>query len=306
MLQKEVNGRLGNQMFQYAVLRAYMLKYHENGIRINFGRVRNENFKNDLDDFNICKLDSDEKIELSTIQKIIVKVINKIESKYNKKYERSVYNIKVHKFEKRISKILMKFGIYWLQQGYMELKKSNAKNKYFVGLFESSKYFNDYREEILKEFTPKHDKIKKNIPLYEKIENSNSICVTIRRGDFLDNKFAKDHYICTPEYFDKAVSKISELVENPHFFIFSDDIKWVKENMTFPGEVDYEDGTDPVWEKIRLMYSCKHFVISNSTFSWWAQYLSRNDKKIVVAPSRWKNTYQNNDIYEDDWIIIDV
>ena len=214
--------------------------------------------------------------------------------------------IKTHQMEKKYSNLLMKFGIYWLQQGYMEFRKTKMKNKYFCGLFESSKYFNDYRDVILKEFTPKYQELPKNKKMYEAISKSNSVCITIRRGDFLSNENKKSHYVCTPEYFDKAIKKICQLINNPTFFVFSDDIDWVKNNMSFPGKVFYEDGTDPVWEKLRLMYSCKHFIISNSTFSWWAQYLSRNDKKIVIAPSRWKNTYQNDDIYEDNWILIEV
>lgn len=307
MLYKNINGRLGNQMFQYAALRAYTLKYGEEKICLNLTRVYKENFKNDLLDFNVASYEEVEQINLSKVQKLLIKVINKIEFLYAKKYKdnRLKYNNKIHKIEKRYSPILMKFGIYWLQQGYVEFKKSKRKTKYFNGLFESSKYFNEYRDVILDEFTPKKEKLAKNKKLYDAINKTNSICVTIRRGDFLSNQFKKDHYVCTPEYFTKAIEKISELVDNPTFFIFSDDIDWVKGNMSFPGKVYYEDGTDPVWEKLRLMYSCKHFIISNSTFSWWAQYLSRNDKKIVIAPSRWKNTYQNDDIYEDNWILIE-
>ena len=307
MLQKNIFGRLGNQMFQYAALRAYALEYKNEEIVLNFNRVYDENFKNDLKDFNISNYKESNNIKLSLTQKIIIKIFGKYEFILSKKYSdnRLKYNNKINKLEKRVSKFLMHFGIYWLQQGYMKFNKSKCKNKFFNGCFESSKYFDKYRDVILKEFTPKHSKLSKNKELYEEIENSNSVCITIRRGDFLSDKFKANHYVCTPEYFKKAEKEIYKLVKNPTLFIFSDDITWVKENMKFKGKVFYEDGTDPVWEKLRLMYSCKHFIISNSTFSWWAQYLSRNKDKVVIAPSRWKNAYQNNDIYEDNWILID-
>ena len=182
----------------------------------------------------------------------------------------------------------------------------NIKNNdlYLCGWLESPKYFDHIRNKILKEFTPRNARLEKNADLYKKIENSESVCVTIRRGDFLSDKFKNEHYVCTPEYFYKGIELIRKKVVQPTFFVFSDDVGWCKDNMRFPKGTEFEDGTDPVWEKLRLMYSCKHFIISNSTFSWWAQYLSRNDDKIVIAPKKWKNKGDHKDIYQDNWIKI--
>ena len=115
--------------------------------------------------------------------------------------------------------------------------------------------------------------------------------------------------ICDSNYFYDAIKIIKKRIDKPVFIVFSDDIEWVKNNMNFGADTYYESGEDPIWEKIRLMYTCKHFIISNSTFSWWAQYLSDNKQKIVIAPKRWKNTaYKSDtsklDIYQDFWIKI--
>ena len=87
--------------------------------------------------------------------------------------------------------------------------------------------------------------------------------------------------------------------------MFSDDIEWVKNNIYTGCVTYYEDGTDPVWEKLRLMSACKHFVVSNSTFSWWAQYLSENEKKIVISPSEWYLDSRKNDLQSKQWILLE-
>lgn len=303
MINVVMRGRLGNQLFRYAMIRAYMKKNNITSVCFDFSKVYESNFKNELNSFNIIDY-TEKKSKLSLTQYIIlsyIRLYEKIINVFLKNKKSVLKNI----FEKKIQNSINKYGIIYLNQGYYDFKYYNNNNMFVEGNFESAKYFDEYRDEIIKELTPKHPKLQKNLKLYKIIEESNSICITIRRGDFLNKDNIKAHYVCTPEYFNKAIERIMTLVDNPHFIVFSDDIKWVKENMSFPCGVEYEDGTDPIWEKLRLMYSCKHFIISNSTFSWWAQYLSRNNNKIVIAPNKWKNTYQNEDIYQDNWIRID-
>lgn len=165
--------------------------------------------------------------------------------------------------------------------------KSNSR-KILCDVFgEHYKYFDDIRDIILQELTPVHDVLPHNISLLNDICSSGSVCVSIRRGDFLSPKYKKSFNVCSEEYFVKAMNALHDEIPECKFFIFSDDVDDVKRNFHFPFDVTYERGGDPVWEKLRLMYSCKHFIISNSTFSWWAQYLGRNENKIVYAPDPW-------------------
>ncbi len=294
-------------MFQYAAMRWYMKEYNEEILKLSFDSVVKAGFTNDLNNFNVIEYINDRYIEMNVIQRSLLVFMQMVEKTLSILYKnnRSIYNKISNKFEKSMKSILMKNGIYYIYQGYEKLSPSKSKNKIFIGNFESPKYFDDIRDTILKEFTPKYGKLKKNLELYEEIESSESVCVTIRRGDFLSEKNKKGHYVCKEDYFERAIIQMKINVKNAKFFVFSDDIEWVKNNMKFPEGTKFEDGTDPVWEKLRLMYECKHFIISNSTFSWWAQYLSRNEQKTVIAPSRWKNTWQNSDIYMDNWILIE-
>lgn len=175
-------------------------------------------------------------------------------------------------------------------------------NVYLNGYWQSEKYFEDIRDILLSEITFPTDKAGRNEELYQKIRNTESVCVTIRRGDYLTNsKHKKDYYVCDENYFDEGMRKIKEDVGSPTFFAFSDDIEWVKDNIRFPGEVFYERGDDPIYEKMRLMSACRHFLISNSSFSWWVQYLSKNPDKIVYAPRQWYADGRQADIYQDNW-----
>lgn len=95
-------------------------------------------------------------------------------------------------------------------------------------------------------------------------------------------------------------------VENPHFYIFSDEIDWVKNNFQFYDEHTFVDlnNEENNFEDLRLMSNCKHNIIANSSFSWWGAWLNANIDKIVIAPKRWFIN-QNTDIVPECWVKID-
>lgn len=316
MIYVEMYGRLGNQMFRYAFARAMQELYKNEDIVLSFNQINkiksnnlNEfGWEDTLQYFNVKPYKIYEKKgkvilnESNLVQRFICIFYYLGLKRFNieEKVEQYRYSLKY-------MNIMNKLGVYWLREGYYNFSSCNMKNKFISGSFEDARYFEEIREKLLLEFTPKYEELSKNRKLYEIINTSNSVCVTIRRGDFIsieENK--KLHYICNENYFYKAMDIIKEKIKEPRFVIFSDDIDWVKKNMNFKYDVIYEDGNDPIWEKLRLMYSCKNFIISNSTFSWWAQYLSRNNNKIVISPSKWFNNEFKSNLIDNKWILLDV
>ncbi len=311
MIYVDVHGRLGNQLFQYAFARWLQVK---TGDDLTFGfqnvissGIPEEGWNNSLSYFNTVNFIVDHskhsllKSKSTILQKTVGLVYILSFCKYRNNYDMDKRRIIQMKWQP----ILNCIGLYWLVTGYRKPIVSRSRVKLVNGQFESKHYFDDIREQLLEEITPKAPPMEHNRELYRLIQNSNSVCISVRRGDYEtknDNK--KVFSICSEKYYIKAVEYMANHVDNPKFIFFSDDIEWVKNNIHIDYECFYESGFDPVWEKLRLMYSCKHFIIANSTFSWWAQYLGRYQYKIVVSPDRWFKTSAYNDLIDESFIII--
>ena len=128
--------------------------------------------------------------------------------------------------------------------------------------------------------------------MLEEIKSCNGVCLHIRRGDYFSPQYINTHAVCDERYYAEAVSQAKEMIENPVFFVFSNDhesLEWIKQNYSFPPvDIRYVDLANPDYEELRLMKACKHFIISNSTFSWWAAVLSEeSSSKMVWAPKVW-------------------
>jgi hypothetical protein len=165
---------------------------------------------------------------------------------------------------------------------------------YLDGYFQSEKYFKSIEHIIRNNLRFKWDAFGKEGAIYkDQISNLNSVGLHVRRGDYLKLKL---HNVCNIRYYIKSIAYMQDQLVSPHFFIFSDDLEWCHENLhisncTF---VDIQAAKkDPIID-FQLMSLCKHNIISNSTFSWWAAWLNNNHEKVVVSPNRWFNDEQMN------------
>lgn len=203
-----------------------------------------------------------------------------------------------------VMKFLAQFaGVYiCLDDRYFPYIYFGAKNKLVYGYFESDRYFPKETERIKQRYVKRGQT--DNPELLKKIVGTESVCVTIRRGDFFTKENAENLGVCNADYYYRGIDYIQKIHKDAVVFFFSDDIEWVRENIKIDGPAFYESGKDALWEKLLLMSSCKHFVISNSTFSWWAQYLSHCNDKIVIAPRRWRANDKRYEIKQDNWVIM--
>jgi hypothetical protein len=175
------------------------------------------------------------------------------------------------------------------------------------GYFQSYKYFQDIREVLLRDFF--FPGLDENNSLIENsiVKSINSVSIHFRRSDYLMEKVIDVHGVLSEEYYSTAVNLINKIVPNSHFFIFSDDIKHVKDNYSFENAtfIEGNNGTDS-WKDLYLMSKCKNNIIANSTFSWWAGWLNINPSKIVIAPKKWFNNkdLNNDNLIPQNWIQI--
>jgi hypothetical protein len=179
-------------------------------------------------------------------------------------------------------------------------------NVYLNGVWANEKYFLDIRQLITEEFQLKYPSDIENIKMVDYIHAVNSVAVHVRRGDYVSNPVTNNyHGVCTTEFYNCAIAAIAAKINNPYFFLFSDDPQWVKENIIIPFPTIYvtHNSSGKAYEDLNLMRNCKHNIIANSSFSWWGAWLNSNPEKIIYAPSRWSNNsvLNNNTFLPAAW-----
>ena len=284
-------GYLGNHMFQYALGRHLSILNNQplflNSTR--YGSYNNMGRSFNLDKFNISGtfvnhdfLENFSKKYRSYFEK---KVFSRI-SVFKKKYYKHTYITEPAENNQKFDPMMLSYPL---------------KNVHIRGFWQSEKYFQDIKDIIIKDLqviTPINEQNQKHL---NNIKSTNSISLHFRITDNVNSSAGK----LSHEYYRKAIKIISKKVANPTFYIFSDNIDWIKKNFFLDCPVYYIEN-NPDYEDMRLMSNCKYHIIANSTFSWWGAWLSTNPDKIVIAPEKFSQKMDkiNPDYYPESWILI--
>lgn len=291
MVISQIIGGLGNQMFQYAAARSFALK-------------SNTPLYLDISDFSDYGLHQG--FELKKIFNCTGEIATECDLRrllgwqYSPFVRHMLIRPSLASFRGRRF-VVEPYFQYW------DGLNDSMTDSYIVGYWQSEKYFTNFQSIIRKDFSFCSPMSQKNALIASNIENSNSISLHVRRGDYVSNHNVNNvHGVCSSEYYMKAINKIASKIQNPRFFVFSDDINWVIKNIDIGYQHDFINhniGSES-YNDMRLMSMCKHHIIANSSFSWWGAWLNAAPTKVVIAPKQWFADDKRNvsDLLPKNWV----
>lgn len=290
-----LQGRLGNQMFIYAYARALSLCTGGKCV-LSESSLASHNITNRLDCFT---LSSDVEFAKSHQHSFLQKVGLSIHARFIATKSDRILR---HQLEERFRSLFSLCNLFMCEDGY--IPAPGKKNLLSIGYMQSEKFFADHKQTILNEFSFK-ECLKDSVRvLAEEIANATEpTCLHVRLGDYVKNPL---HGVADAAYYQRALKTLFKHRPNATIFVFSDNIELVKKELNLPETVHCIPADVDEQQTMYLGSLCKNFVISNSSFSWWMQYLSQYEDKVVIAPSRWYARPCPCDIYLDNWIIEEV
>jgi hypothetical protein len=291
MVISQIIGGLGNQMFQYAAGRALALR-------------KKTTFRLDVSGFASYGL---RRYELQRIFHCPVEIATEADVREilgwyaSPIIQKIVTRLKVPILRSR--KIVMEPHFY-----YWPGINKVLQDCYLVGYWQSEKYFRDVAPKIRTDFTFHTPMSDRNAGVAKQIARVNAVSLHVRRGDYVSNPQTNAaHGLCSLDYYRTAIRHVAERIERPHFFIFSDDMAWAKDQleMDFPCEYVEHNQGDESYNDMRLMSLCQHHIIANSSFSWWGAWLNPNPDKLVIAPKKWfANDNNVEDLFPQGWVAL--
>jgi hypothetical protein len=280
MIVVRLFGGLGNQMFQYALGR-HLSWHRKTELLMDTSYF---DYRSTTPQFTPRQFELD-------IFNIEAKVASSQELRGLPYFTNSIIHRGVHKIKKIFNLYYFLDSCEYISEKepfHFDEKVLNVgRNAYLVGHWQNPRYFIEISDMIRSDFTFSVPFSEKTRTMATAIREGMSVCINIRRGDFVRNSV---HGVLGLDYFYAAIKLIKERTNNCHFYIFSDEIGWCQENLRINSGhtfVTHEYAGNKFAEYLYLMTQCKHFVIPNSTFGWWAAWLADYPQKIIIAPKRW-------------------
>lgn len=290
MIISKIQGGLGNQMFQYAMGKTYAEKSRTDlYLDLSFYNqpiskgVTPRKFELDIFDLNY---------QVAGTQDLA-------------KFENFSYWYRIKR------KLGLPVPIYYREGNNSDILE--GKNDiYLDGYWQSELFFKDFSDVIRNGFHFRSSLNEQSRNITSNIKSTKtSVAIHLRRGDYVLSAIANAHHgVCDIDYYRRGIEHLNASVDEPYYFVFSDDVEWAKSNFLplFRNmEIVQGNQGEDSWQDMHLMSLCKHNIIANSSFSWWAAWLNANPNKIVVAPGKWFATAElNNDVHQRipaDWII---
>lgn len=298
-----LKGRIGNQLFQYAVARMIQEELGEQThIIIDESEVLERNWIDSLREYPLPDVEYVQDRKMLKTKSFIIPYI--MLCFYHRFIFKTNYRRK-YKLEKIFQPVLNHFGLVAIENGYLPYKVNKKRNTIICGFFQTELYFESICSKLKREFDLTKKLEQCQYPGIDMLRERNSICISIK----IEHNVGSSMYdVCKEEYWHQAIEYMLGQVENPLFFVCSDNVEYVKEHFIDCNKYDVicQAKEFPVHLSLAAMSLCKHFIIGNTTFGWWAQYLAKNESKIVVAPSKWMNVDMPIDIYagQKGWHLI--
>ena len=177
------------------------------------------------------------------------------------------------------------------QKGYDPRLANPKPGQYFGGAWQQEQYFSAIEPILRRDSEFRTPPSTTNKSYMDQINNCVAVSVHVRRGDYLAEPANLRIYTkCSFDYYVRAANYIAQkLGQKMTFFVFSDDMEWVKANLKLDYEMVFVEGNSNAtsYEDLRLIAACQHNIIANSTFSWWGAWLNAKPDKITVAPRKW-------------------
>ncbi len=288
-----VYGGLGNQMFQYAFYMA--LNAVGKKTRLSLSHYLHYWFR----DFELTKAFE---IKLPLRTRLMAFFLANAKFVFKQKLVRA--------FLRRVINYQEKKQLVYIEKKEFVFNAAvfNEQQVLFTGTWQAQQYFATITEQVRNEFVFKQPADAVNKLLVTQIKNCNAVSMHIRRADYLNKEWEHSlHVIKDASYYNNAAEYITNKIPNACFFIFSDDMQWVKENIIIPNctYVENNKGANNFYD-MYLMSLCRHNIIANSTFSWWAAWLNTSQDKIVIMPEKWMNNNLCEGIFPEAWIKLKV